>query len=149
MSVKRWAELCYSVSKKRGGTCECYVRQLIPMRPDSSITSPSRRRSSDLHRAINLHRHGFPPPNHARTTIKACSGRFPRSFPSLSTVDRPLAHFSPLERSAREMAYSPYSKFRVGAALLTPEGDIIKGANIENASYGMIPCLYLSVPLTS
>ena len=32
--------------------------------------------------------------------------------------------------------YSPYSKFPVGAALLTPEGDIIKGANIENASTG-------------
>ena len=32
--------------------------------------------------------------------------------------------------------YSPYSNFPVGAALLTPEGDIIKGANIENASSG-------------
>ena len=32
--------------------------------------------------------------------------------------------------------YSPYSKNPVGAALLTPEGDIIKGANVENASTG-------------
>lgn len=32
--------------------------------------------------------------------------------------------------------YAPYSNFPVGAALLTPEGDIIKGANIENASIG-------------
>lgn len=33
-------------------------------------------------------------------------------------------------------SYSPYSKFPVGAALLTAEGDIIKGADMENASYG-------------
>ena len=37
---------------------------------------------------------------------------------------------------AKEGSYSPYSKFPVGAALLTAEGEIIKGANIENASYG-------------
>ena len=37
---------------------------------------------------------------------------------------------------AKEFAYNRYSKFRVGAALLTPEGSIIKGANVENASYG-------------
>ncbi|EJD41441.1 cytidine deaminase [Auricularia subglabra TFB-10046 SS5] len=42
--------------------------------------------------------------------------------------------------SAREGSYSPYSKFRVGAALLTPDGQIIKGANIENASYGGTIC---------
>jgi cytidine deaminase len=39
-------------------------------------------------------------------------------------------------RPAKEGSYSPYSKFPVGAALLTAEGEIIKGANIENASYG-------------
>ncbi|KAG9096944.1 hypothetical protein FRC06_008167 [Ceratobasidium sp. 370] len=41
---------------------------------------------------------------------------------------------------AKKAAYNPYSKFRVGAALLTPDGRIITGANIENASYGGTIC---------
>ncbi|KAF4611250.1 hypothetical protein D9613_007241 [Agrocybe pediades] len=41
---------------------------------------------------------------------------------------------------AKKGSYSPYSKFPVGAAFLTPDGTIIKGANIENASYGGTIC---------
>ena len=41
-------------------------------------------------------------------------------------------------KRARKMAYVPYSKFKVGAALLTGEGEIIHGCNIENAAY--TPC---------
>ena len=41
---------------------------------------------------------------------------------------------------ALENSYSPYSKFKVGAAILMNDGTIIRGANIENASYGLTNC---------
>jgi len=43
-------------------------------------------------------------------------------------------------KTARETAYVPYSKFPVGAALLTKEGEVILGCNIENASFGLTNC---------
>src|SRR5476649_854442 len=44
---------------------------------------------------------------------------------------------------AREGSVSPYSKFKVGAALLTQAGEIIGGANVESASYGLTCCAEL------
>jgi len=41
---------------------------------------------------------------------------------------------------ARQGAVAPYSKFKVGAALLTRAGEIITGANVESASYGLTCC---------
>jgi cytidine deaminase len=41
---------------------------------------------------------------------------------------------------ARQLAYAPYSHYTVGAALLTKDGDLFCGGNIENASYGATNC---------
>lgn len=41
---------------------------------------------------------------------------------------------------ARNMAYTPYSHYHVGAALLTADGKVYQGGNIENASYGAANC---------
>ncbi len=45
-----------------------------------------------------------------------------------------------LARKAQEKSYSPYSKFKVGAALEMKDGKVILGANIENASYPLSCC---------
>jgi cytidine deaminase len=43
-------------------------------------------------------------------------------------------------RAAAAASYSPYSRFRVGAALLCADGVIVTGANVENRSYGLTIC---------
>lgn len=59
-------------------------------------------------------------------------------MPSSSVTDwQELLRFA---RAAAKNAHAPYSDFHVGAAILTSEGEIFSGCNVENASYGMTNC---------
>ena len=49
-------------------------------------------------------------------------------------------HLLKLAREVQQNAYAPYSKFRVGAAVLLENGEIFTGCNVENASYGLTNC---------
>jgi len=51
-----------------------------------------------------------------------------------------LAALLPQAVAAAERAYCPHSEFPVGAALLTAEGEVIHGCNVENISYGLTNC---------
>ena len=52
-------------------------------------------------------------------------------------------------KEAYENAYAPYSKFHVGAALKLKDGNIINGANVENASFGLTNCAERSALFTA
>ena len=56
------------------------------------------------------------------------------------TAAPPLAGLSDYARDARKLAMAPFSNFKVGAALLTTDGEIITGCNIESATYGLTLC---------
>lgn len=45
-----------------------------------------------------------------------------------------------LAKEARKLSYSPYSRFAVGAVILTKDGKTFKGSNVENASYPLCMC---------
>jgi cytidine deaminase len=68
--------------------------------------------------------------------------QFPDSPPMPKHVPAALDRRQLLRAARRAMkhAYAPYSNFRVGAAILTRQGKIFTGCNVENASYSMTNC---------
>lgn len=67
----------------------------------------------------------------------------PRSGNGEGAATEPLKELKPLldlAKSAARRAYAPYSKFPVGAAVVTDDGRMYSGCNIENASYGLSMC---------
>lgn len=59
---------------------------------------------------------------------------------SVAISSATLRRLETAARAAAKASYSPYSKFRVGAAVLSRSGKIYPGCNVENASYGLCNC---------
>lgn len=57
-----------------------------------------------------------------------------------TTVEKIFVRLFMEAQKVRENAYAPYSRFSVGAALLSTKRKLYKGANVENASYGLTLC---------
>lgn len=55
-------------------------------------------------------------------------------------MSRKYAELAKAAQKAKAFAHAPYSKFRVGAALLTKSGKVFTGCNVENSSYSLTIC---------
>lgn len=65
---------------------------------------------------------------------------WPAAQPELSMTASPSSRLVEAARRVAGNAYCPYSQFPVGAAVITHDGDIYAGCNVENASFGLACC---------
>lgn len=70
-------------------------------------------------------------------------------MPNVSISTATLETLERRARAAADHAYAPYSEFSVGAAVLTDTGEIVTGANVENASLGLCNCAERSAVFTA
>jgi len=77
-----------------------------------------------------------------RTDVKSYDMLCSEFQPKKAAVRAEMTYEKLVQRAAeaRKYSYSPYSKFKVGAALLTADNELYTGVNIENASYGLTVC---------
>src|SRR5690348_18389218 len=61
-------------------------------------------------------------------------------MPPISLTDKERAMMLGMATAALQHAYAPYSRFRVGATVITDDGHLFTGCNVENASYGLTIC---------
>ena len=73
-----------------------------------------------------------------KTTNEIVNGNINFNFQELSDTEK--ENLLSKAKEVRENAYVPYSKFKVGAAVLTEDGKIFTGCNVENASFGLTIC---------
>src|SRR5580704_18092924 len=64
----------------------------------------------------------------------------PNASPNRTLTPSQRTKLRELDTAAAEHSYSPYSRFRVGAALLLSNGEIVTGCNVENCSYRLTSC---------
>jgi cytidine deaminase len=72
--------------------------------------------------------------------MKSCSHEGDKAMEPQKPMNPELERLLALARSAAENSYSPYSRFRVGAALRLSNGETVTATNVENVSYGLTIC---------
>ena len=76
----------------------------------------------------------------ARSDVLLCKSSIRCGRNIMNIEDALIIRLNDAAKAVSEHAYCPYSKFQVGAAVLTEAGDIFSGCNVENASLGLTIC---------